>query len=87
MEVIPHNKRLLVEVQKEEVEQSLFVIPDEARQKSEWTTGKVVLASDRDNAFFAGRNVIFLTHMLETISIHGKEYHFIESNHVVASHD
>ena len=86
MEVMPHNKRLLVEVQQEEAEQNLFFIPDEAKQKSEWTIAKVISASDMENALYLNRNVVFLTHLLETVSIQGKDYHFIESNYVVASY-
>ena len=86
MVLAPHNKRLLVEVQQEEVEQNLFFIPDEAKQKSEWTIGKVIRVSDFDNAHCLNRNVVFPTHLLETVSIQGKDYHFIESNYVVASY-
>ena len=86
MEVMPHNKRLLVEVQQEEVEQNLFFIPDEAKQKSEWTTARVISSSDKENSCYLNRLVIIPTHLLETVSIQGKDYHFIESNYVVASY-
>jgi co-chaperonin GroES (HSP10) len=80
----PLNRRLLIEVLNPEEESSgAFFVPQEEKQRPEFSFGRVIACADDCSRDLAGSKVVFTTFGLESVTIASTEYSFIGENHLV----
>lgn len=85
MEVVPHNKRLLIRPSEETKEETLFYLPEDTKTSPEWTSAEVLSSTEEDRDL-VGKTIIAPTHLIEKVTIGNREYSFIQSNYIVASY-
>ena len=91
MNIIPTNKRLLIEVAKkpvQEVETRSFLLPEEiyTEAPSEYTRAVVkAVAFDAPNpaGLETGSEIIIPTHLIEKVVVGKEEFNFIPANYVM----
>ncbi len=78
----PLNRRLLIEVIKEEPEQGAFFVPTEERVE-EFLTAKVLTCAKDCTNDLAGKTVVVHSFGREEVTVKGKKYTFIGENHLI----
>ena len=80
----PLNRRLLIEINKEETQQGAFFVPQE--EKVEEFVAATVLASATDcSQDYTGRTVVVHSFGVEKVIVRGKTYTFIGENHLICA--
>ena len=89
MRITPANKRLLVEELGEvpqEPEARSFILPEEAKQSSEYMRVVVkAIAQDIEalTELEPGNEVVVPSHLIETVVVGAEEFKFVPSNYVM----
>ena len=78
----PLNRRLLIEVQEEDLQQGTFFVPAEERVE-EFLTAWVVACADDCTTNLAGKTVVIHSFGREEVTVKGKKYTFIGENHLI----
>ena len=78
----PLNRRLLIEVQEEDLQQGTFFVPAEERVE-EFLTAWVVACADDCATNLAGKTVVVHSFGREEVTVKGKKYTFIGENHLI----
>ena len=88
MELVPHNRQVLIEMLDEKTEDSgesaAFLLPkDYEKPKSEFVKVAITdcTASELDLGFYA----VVPRHMIQEVNIDGKTFHLILDNYILAS--
>ena len=76
----PLNRRLLIEVQEEDLQQGTFFVPAEERVE-EFLTAWVVACADDCTTNLAGKTVVIHSFGREEVTVKGKKYTFSGENH------
>jgi co-chaperonin GroES (HSP10) len=80
----PLNRRLLIEVTKEETQQGAFFVPTE-EEPQEFLTAKVIACADNCSTDLTGKMVVFHAFGREEVKVKGKNYTFIGENHLICA--
>jgi len=85
MQPVPFNRHLLVKKQTPlQQEESLILLPEGSKKSSAFTTVKVLCASeDCRGTWTHGSKVVVPTHMIESLSCDGSEYHLVSESHIL----
>jgi co-chaperonin GroES (HSP10) len=78
----PLNRRLLIEVIKEEAQQGAFFVPTEEKT-SEFSLAKVLACADDCSEDLSGKTVVFHAFGTEEVRKGGSTYTFIGENHLI----
>ena len=78
----PLNRRLLIEVIKEEPQQGAFFVPVEEKVE-EFLTAKVLECADDCTKDLAGKTVVIHSFGREEVTVKGKKYTFIGESHLI----
>jgi co-chaperonin GroES (HSP10) len=78
----PLNRRLLIEVIKEEAQQGAFFVPTEEKT-SDFSIAKVVACAPDCSQDLSGKTVVFHVFGIEEVRAAGTSYTFIGENHLV----
>ena len=78
----PLNRRLLIEVIKEEPEQGAFFVPTEEKTE-EFLTAKVLASADDCAKDLTGKTVVIHSFGREEVTVKGKKYTFIGENNLI----
>jgi co-chaperonin GroES (HSP10) len=78
----PLNRRLLIEIIKEEPQEGAFFVPAEERVE-EFLTAQVVACADDCTTDLAGKTVVIHSFGREEVTVKGKKYTFIGENHLI----
>ena len=80
----PLNRRLLIEVVKEEPQQGAFFVPVEEKIE-EFLTAKVLACSEDCTRDLTGKTVVIHSFGREEVVVKGKRYTFIGENHLICA--
>jgi len=88
MKIIPTNKRLLVSILDTDAEEDArtFILPETARIPEEFTRAVILSVADDVTAgenLRAGNEIVFPTHLVETVVIGIEEISLVSASHVV----
>ena len=78
----PLNRRLLIEVIKEEPQQGAFFVPVEEKVEEFLTVRVLACATDCANDL-TGKTVVIHSFGKEEVAVRGKKYTFIGENHLI----
>ena len=78
----PLNRRLLIEIIKEEPQEGAFFVPVEERVE-EFLTAQVVACAADCTIDLAGKTVVIHSFGREDVTVKGKKYTFIGENHLI----
>jgi len=78
----PLNRRLLIEVVKEEPRTGSFFVPQEEKPQ-DFIVATVVSCADNCAEDLSGRRVVVHAFGIEKVTVDGSEYTFIGENHLV----
>ena len=78
----PLNRRLLIEINKEETQQGAFFVPQEEKVE-EFLTAKVIACADDCADDLTGKTVVIHAFGREEVTVKGKKYTFIGENHLI----
>tara|TARA_R110000824_G_scaffold145690_1_gene314170 strand:+ start:8806 stop:9087 length:282 start_codon:yes stop_codon:yes gene_type:complete len=83
----PHNRHLLIEpIEEDEIEETAILLPDDYREQSLHSVGRVLRrAKDCSVEAWKGDIVVYLTNMLETITLNGKDSFLLLENYVLGT--
>ena len=80
----PLNRRLLIEINKEETQQGAFFVPKE--EKIEEFVSATVLDCAADCSHdYTGRTVVIHSYGVEKVTVRGVTYTFIGENHLICA--
>ena len=81
----PCNRHFLVQpLEEEEIEQTGILLPDDYREQSLHSVGRVLRrAKDCSLEVWKGDTIIYSTNMLETITLNGKDSFLLLENYVL----
>ena len=80
----PLNRRLLIEVIKEEPQQGAFFVPVEEKIE-EFLPAKVLSCAEDCTADLTGKTVVIHAFGIEEVRVKGKKYTFIGENHLICA--
>ena len=78
----PLNRRLLIEVIKEEAQQGVFFVPVEEKPQ-EFLIAKVLACASDCSTDLTGKTIVIHAFGTEEVKVQGSEYTFIGENHLV----
>ncbi len=78
----PLNRRLLIEINKEEPQQGAFFVPVEEKVQ-EFLTAEVISCAEDCSQDLAGQTVVVHAFGIESVTVKGKSYMFIGENHLI----
>jgi len=78
----PLNRRLLIEVIKENKKEGVFFVPVE-EQPAEFLTARVVACAADCSADLTDKKIVFHAFGVERVKVDGHEYIFIGENHLI----
>ena len=80
----PLNRRLLIEINKEETHQGAFFVPVEEKVE-EFVVATVLSCADDCSQDYTGKNVVLHSFGVEQVTIRGETYTFIGENHLICA--
>jgi len=80
----PLNRRLLIEITKEEEQQGVFYVPKEDKPE-EFVTARVLCSAADCSQDYTGKVVVIHSFGVETVKVKGKNYTFIGENHLICA--
>ena len=80
----PLNRRLLIEINKEETHQGAFFVPEEEKVE-EFVTATVLSCAVDCSQDYTGKNVVLHSFGVEQVTVRGETYTFIGENHLICT--
>ena len=80
----PLNRRLLIEITKEEEQQGVFYVPKEDKPQ-EFVTARVLSSASDCSQDYTGKVVVIHAFGVENVNVQGKSYTFIGDNHLICA--